>query len=301
MKFRYLLLAFVLMLLAGGIAGGLWVKGKLDARRERLARYEAAEKEKAKSIKLTFIEGWTEKQYAQYIEKQGVMKADVFLKAARDFNKTSYPALSTIPKGYGLEGFLFPDTYQLPENPPADLIIDTLVKTFAQRIQKLGAEFVEGRVVIPGYENLPEKTLSLYQVVTLASVVEKETGQDLTNASANQKDRLLEERKIVAGIFYNRLVQGGRLESDATVNYVTGKSRAQSTLEDTKINSPYNTYMYPGLPPGPIASPSLQSLQAVLQPTKTDYYYFLHKQPSGEVVYSKTYDEHVRNKQKYLK
>jgi UPF0755 protein len=91
------------------------------------------------------------------------------------------------------------------------------------------------------------------------------------------------------------------LQSDATVNYVTNKNNPTPTLEDLDTESLYNTYKYRGLPPGPIASPSLSSLLAALYPTDSEYFYFLHKQPSGEPVYSKTFEEHTQNKFKYLK
>ena len=110
-----------------------------------------------------------------------------------------------------------------------------------------------------------------------------------------------EERRIVAGIFYNRLNAGMALQSDATINYFTGKNDPSPLLEDLEKNSPYNTYKNRGLPPTPIGNPSLSSITAVLNPTNTDYFYFLHKQPSGEPVYSRTFEEHVANKQKYLK
>jgi UPF0755 protein len=160
----------------------------------------------------------------------------------------------------------------------------------------------EGRYFPKGYENLNlsqgKKGLSVYELVTLAAIVEKETGQ--SGESINSK-RLAEERQYVSGIFYNRLLAGQPLESDATVNFVTGASRAQPTYKDLEANSAYNTYKFPGLPPGPIANVSYSSLFAVLHPIKNDYYYFLHKQPSGEVVYSKTFQEHLQNKAKYLK
>jgi UPF0755 protein len=91
------------------------------------------------------------------------------------------------------------------------------------------------------------------------------------------------------------------LQSDATVNYATGKNLPSPTLADLEVNSPYNTYKHRGLPPGPISNPSLSSLMAAIYPAETDYLYFLHKQPSGEPVYSKTFEEHVANKLKYLK
>jgi len=131
--------------------------------------------------------------------------------------------------------------------------------------------------------------MSVFDIVTLASIVEKESG-------ASQQDR-----EIIAGIFYNRLNAGMALESDATVNYVTKKKTPAISQADTQLDSPYNTYKYPGLPPGPISNPSLGSLMAALYPQKTDYVYFLTDPKTDRAVFAKTYDEHLANKQKYLK
>jgi UPF0755 protein len=143
-----------------------------------------------------------------------------------------------------------------------------------------------------------EPGLTVFDVITLASILEKETGRPGESAVS---DRLLEERKIVAGIFLNRLEQGMPLQSDATVNFVTKAGLASPTLDQTKVDSPYNTYKYAGLPPGPIANASYSSVYAVLHPIRSTYLYFLHEQTNGEIHYAATYEEHLRNKQKYLK
>ena len=107
--------------------------------------------------------------------------------------------------------------------------------------------------------------------------------------------------KKVSSVFRNRLEVGKALESDATINYITNTGRAQSTYEDLKVDSPYNTYKYSGLPPGPISNPGIEAIKAVIYPEKTDYFYFLTKKENGEAVFSKTYQEHLKNKYKYLK
>ena len=145
-------------------------------------------------------------------------------------------------------------------------------------------------------EQARNQKMSVYEIVTLASIIEKEAGgKNLTI------DKLDEQRKIIAGIFYNRLKINMPLQSDATISYITKKQNAASELADTKIDSPYNTYKYSGLPLGTICNPSLSSIMAALYPSATDYLYFLHKQPSEDIVYAKTYEEHLINKQKYLK
>ena len=106
--------------------------------------------------------------------------------------------------------------------------------------------------------------------------------------------------KIVSGIFRKRLEANIALQSDATVNYVTGKGRIQPTADDLKVDSPYNTYQYRGLPPTPIANPGLNAINAAIYPENNPYYYFLTTKETGEVIYSRTYDEHLQNKAKYL-
>jgi UPF0755 protein len=219
--------------------------------------------------------------------------------------------LADLKKSDTLEGFLFPDTYRVYQDATPKDILEKLLNNFEQKWNEAIAEssplrqLAESRLntyKIPGYENLKlDKDfsgLTLSELVTLASIVEKETGRPGENAGS---DRLQEERQYVAGIFYNRLLIGQALESDATINYITRGGRAAPTSKDLEAVSPYNTYKNPGLPPGPIANPSFASLYAVLRPIKSDYYYFLHKQPSGEIVYSKTYQGHLENKRKFLK
>ena len=135
-------------------------------------------------------------------------------------------------------------------------------------------------------EDAKNGNMSIYEIVTLASIIEKEV-------------RTEEDRKIVAGIFYDRLNNNVGLQSDATVNYVTGKQALQPSADDIEVDSPYNTYKYRGLPPGPISNPSLSAIKAAIYPEKSDYFYFLTKQ-DGTTVFSKTYEEHLENKRKFL-
>jgi UPF0755 protein len=139
-------------------------------------------------------------------------------------------------------------------------------------------------------ENLAQQhKLSLYEAIILASIVEKEA------------NNFPNEKATIAGIFLNRLKIGMPLQSDATVNYATGKSEASPSLVDLEVNSPYNTYKHKGLPPTPISNPSVKSIEAVLNPADTEYLYYLHDQKTGQPYYAKTHEEHVQNKFKYLK
>lgn len=130
--------------------------------------------------------------------------------------------------------------------------------------------------------------LSPYEVLVLASIVEKEVSK-------------FDDRKIVSGIFMNRLKDGMKLQSDATVNFITQSGRSQSKLEDLKIESPYNTYQVTGLPPGPITNPSVDAIKSVVEYQPSDYYFFLTSRDNPpKTIFSKTFEEHLQAKRKYL-
>lgn len=288
------------------LIGGFFVYRSLEAK--RLARIRAQQEQKVEEVRITLVEGWTADDIAKYLETKDLFPAATFLSALKKVDSTQYPFLLSKPKSQGLEGFLFPDTYQVLKETTPETVIDKLLETFGVRFAAAtkNATQKDGLYQIPGYEdviigNNSGPGLTPYQLVTLASIIEKETGRDVSKGTADQRARLLEERKTIAGIFYNRLAIGKALESDATINYITGKSDPSASGDDLAITSPYNTYRNAGLTPGPISNPSLSSLEAVLNPIETDYFYFLHKQPSGEVVYSKTFEEHRAKKFEFLK
>ncbi len=215
-------------------------------------------------------------------------------KAAAEFNAAATLAAKSFgffgekPTVVSLEGYLFPDTYFVAKDAGPDVAINKMLDTMDLKLsEKLRSEIkVQGK--------------SIYEILTLASIVEKEVGRNTAGLSQADIDKLDVERKTVAGIFWNRIEQGIALQSDATVTYITKKKDPSPTYDDTKINSPYNTYKNRGLPPGPISNPSLASIIAVVEPIKTDYLYFISK-PDGTAVYAKTYEEHLANKNKYLK
>ncbi|HVY68042.1 MAG TPA: endolytic transglycosylase MltG [Patescibacteria group bacterium] len=253
----------------------------------------------APQTKITIIEGWTLQQIAADLDsnaKRGaalkhLIGADDFLAAAANFDTSGYQLLDSRPKGASLEGFIFPDTYFIPADSPSATALSDLI--ISKALDNFTAKFTPAM-----QQEAAARNMNVYQIVTLASIIEKETGRQ-TDSQA-EKDALQEERKNIASIFYNRLEAGMPLESDATVNYATGKNLAAPSIADTKTNSPYNTYLHAGLPPGPICNPSLSSLLAALEPSQTDYLYFLHDQKTGQVYYARTYEEHLANKQKYL-
>lgn len=180
-----------------------------------------------------------------------------------------------LPADASLEGYLFPDTYRFLKHTASDAVVRRFLDNFAAKRAKLPSP--AGSAV--GH--------SFHEVVILASIVEREV-------------KTATDRAMVADLFWRRLAAGIPLQSDATVNYATGKSALQPTLEDTQTDSAYNTYRHAGLPPGPIGNPGLESLTATLKPTSNEYLYFLTK-PDGTTVFSKTLDEHNANKAKYLK
>jgi len=136
-------------------------------------------------------------------------------------------------------------------------------------------------------EAISNQRRTIFEVITLASIVQQESVDET-------------EMPLIAGVFAKRLRLGMALQSDATINFVTGKKDRQPLYEDLKVQSPYNTYLYKGLPPGPICNPGLAAIKAAISPQQTDSLYFLHPL-DGATVFSKNVEEHNRNKVKYLK
>lgn len=214
----------------------------------------------------TIPEGWNRRQMADYFEQEGFFSADEFLAITEDIPRERFPWL---PDGLPhLEGFLFPDTYQLPaEGITAAQVRDVMLQQFET-------------VALPLYQ--PDATnLSLLDWVTLGSIVEKESV-------------VAEERGIIAGVFTNRLEQNIPLGADPTVEYGLGITQTPEqplTWAQVGTPSPYNTYINPGLPPTPIASPGKASLEATLAPDDTDYLFFVARY-DGTHVFSRTLAEH---------
>jgi len=223
---------------------------------------------------LTFIEGLNRKEYAAYLDSRG-FSGQKFLDltaSASDWSN-DFSFLKGLPADASLEGFLFPDTYSINNYTTEETIIRRMLKTFDSRTADLR-------------QQLQSEDRGLFEVVNLASIVEHEVSDS-------------QQRRAVAGIFYNRLSADIGLQSDATVNFITGKSERRPTADDLEIDSPYNTYKYRGLPPGPISNPSLDSLEATVSYDHNDYLYFLHNQ-AGEIYYAKTFEEHQKNRELYL-
>jgi UPF0755 protein len=215
----------------------------------------------------TVPEGWNRQQMAEYFEQEGFFPAGDFLAATEQLPRERYPWLpDNIPH---LEGFLFPDTYQLPADAVAP---QTIVSQMLSRFET---------VALPVYQNVDDPPFSLLDWVTLGSIVEKEAV-------------IPDERTIIAGVFTNRLKQNMPLGADPTVEYGLGIQQTPEqplTWAQVETPSPYNTYINPGLPPTPIASPGKASLEATLAPATTDYLYFVARY-DGTHVFSRTLEEH---------
>ncbi len=219
--------------------------------------------------RLTIPEGYNLKQIAFRLEKSGLMKADVFLKEA--FNSEFAHQMGI--GGETFEGYLFPDTYHLPAGITARRLITLMVEHFRQQFK-------------PDWRQRAASIgMTIHQVVTLASIIEKETGDAA-------------ERPLISSVFHNRLKKKMRLESDPTVIYGLKNFDGNLTRRDLRTYSPYNTYRIKGLPPGPIANPGLDAIKAALYPAQTDYLYFVAKK-DGTHYFSTTIREHNRAVRKY--
>ncbi|MFA6043176.1 MAG: endolytic transglycosylase MltG [Patescibacteria group bacterium] len=234
----------------------------------------------AEEVSVRIQEGWTAREIGDALEKAGVLSADAFVTAVSTPDSRTiapdrtYDFLRDKPATANLEGYLFPDTYKFFKDATAKHVVQKFLDTFASKVSATILSDIrsQGRTV--------------FDVVTLASIVDKEVRTDA-------------DRRIAAGVFWTRLAHGIALQSDATVNYVTGKQALQPTNIDLSTASPYNTYQNRGLPPGPIGNPSFSAIRATANPQDSDYLYFLTK-PDGTTVFSKTYEEHLANKRKYL-
>ncbi len=248
---------------------------------------EGRVKDREKEIKL--IEGWTIRDIAHYFEGRGMFQAEELTELAglpmvdyrnskiqipKDYSE-QFEFLKDKPKHYSLEGYLFPDTYKIFK----DASLDDIVLKMLSNLDK--------KLTVKMREDINAQGKSVYEIITMASIIEKEV-------------RSVEDMKIVSGIFWNRIKNGQALESCATLAYILGKNKPIYSLEDTAIDSPYNSYQNQGLPPGPISNPGIQAIEAAIYPTENDYNFFLSSSIDGKTVFSKTYQEHLTNKQKYL-
>ena len=219
--------------------------------------------------KITFIEGWRREEYADEISK---------LKKSfpSEIQNSKLTAGDFLKETEGLEGYLFPDTYFVSKETTAEELVKMMRENFEERVDTLNS---------PG--------ITFAQVVNIASIVEREAAA-------------VEDKPSVAGILIKRLLNDWALQADATIQYALGYQgeggwwKKDLTLEDLEIDSPYNTYKSPGLPPTPICNPGLASLEAAFNPTETNYWYYV-SDPDGRMHFAETIEQHNENVAKYVR
>jgi UPF0755 protein len=231
----------------------------------------------ADMIRITVPEGFRSEQIAQVLDRHH-MSGAAFLREVQHPADLHVGILRDKPAAASLEGYLFPNTYDVPPGFSG--------KTFAQYMVRT----LDGKFSPQMRAQARTEHLSIYQVLTLAAIVEREA-------------KVPRERPIIASVYLNRLKIGMKLQADPTVQYAAGtKANWWPVLQTEAVNvmpeSPYNTYTHAGLPPGPIANPGLASIQAVLRPAPTHYYYFVAK-GNGEHAFASTYTQQLANEQKY--
>lgn len=240
-------------------------------------------------ITLQIKEGWTLRDIGSYLEGRGISSPDELYSyvgypgvdyrivstfgTVNDLSGT-YEILKDKPDFVSYEGYLFPDTYRFFKDATVEDIVDKLFSNFDIKFdENLRAE-------------IKNQGKTIFEIVTMASVIQKES--DKANMAK------------IAGVFYNRLNAPMRLQSDPTVNYITGKQTDRPTYDDIEVDSLYNTYRNDGLPLGPICNPGLDAIMAAIYPEKHDYYYFINT-PDGDLIFAKTFEEHKQNRELYLK
>lgn len=233
------------------------------------------------TVRVTFPEGLRIEEMAEIVQQAGFGPAEEFIAAAREVELPLSLAVG-LPEGVGHEGYLFPDTYFVPLGSTAAELVDLMAETMHLRFS---ADLREAAA---------RRGLSPHEVLTLASMIEREVV-------------IPEERPVVAGVLFNRIEAFDRLGVDATTQYCVAtqdpdsveaygwwKPGSELTLADLDCDSPYNTRRYPGLPPGPIASPGLAAIEAVVYPEETDFYYYVRdaRNDDGSHCFALTFEEH---------
>jgi len=215
-------------------------------------------------------EGWNEKDIGKYLEAKGICTQSYFNSLIKKDYSANFDFLADKPKSADLEGYLFPDTYEIGKGETCDDIVNAMLTNFGQKLTpELRTE-------------IKKQNKTIFHIVTMASMIEKEV-------------KTLSYKKIVSGILWKRIAIGMPLQLDATIVYITGNPIVY--IKDTQINSPYNTYKYYGLPKGPISNPGAESITAAIYPTQTNYLYYL---TDGTIHFSETLEQHNAAKAKYL-
>lgn len=223
------------------------------------------------TVRVTVPEGESLRQIAARLERGGLVTTEGFIRAANDSHLIYGDGAAPVPAGSSLEGYLFPDTYLFELGMSEKDIIRRMVSRFQEKVLPVWEK-------ASSQSGWPPET-GLTQVVILASIVEEEAAVE-------------SERSLIASVFLNRLKQGMPLQADPTVRYALGKFEGPLMLQDLESSSPYNTYRFRGLPPGPISNPGLPSITAVLYPAHTPFLFFVAR-GDGSHVFTRSYPEHL--------
>ncbi|MBN2220631.1 MAG: endolytic transglycosylase MltG [Vallitaleaceae bacterium] len=242
---------------------------------EQIMKILATEGEQRETVTFTIPEGYSIEQIGKRLVEKGLCTTAEFMSAIENGNY-GYKFMEFIPdRNLKLQGYLFPDTYEVYADATAEDIVSTMLKRFDQIFKD---EY---------YDRMKELDMDLDSIITIASIIEKEV-------------RVAEERPVVSGVIYNRLDIDMNLQMCSTVMYALDVPRDRLTYNDLEIESPYNTYKYPGLPVGPIASPGEASIIAALYPEDNNYLYFVLTDPiEGRHEFNETLDGHNSSKAKY--
>src|SRR5680860_215887 len=263
---------------------------------KRDSRIEPSEVVYKDELSLRIIEGWTIKDISEYIASEGLNEVDfndIVGTPKVDYRKqedNELPAdylkefsfLESKPSYYGLEGFLFPDTYRVYSDASSGDLVLKMLENFDSKLS------LELR------DEIKKQGKSIYDVIIMASLIEKE-------APINYSDSENKDARIVSDIFWQRLKIGQALQSDATLSYWFNDNNPVHSGGELDADTPYNSYKYTGLPPTPISNPSLRAIEAAIYPIDTNYNYFLTSLDGENIYYASTYQEHLNNKYKYLK
>ncbi|MRN55969.1 endolytic transglycosylase MltG [Paenibacillus monticola] len=259
---------------------GTYTASPGDTYDDLITRLNQGDVVKTEMVNFTIPEGFTADQVAAKLATAWNQDATVFLGLLNSGAGLTEADVLGIPQDqklrHRLEGYLFPETYELAKDSTPQEIVEAMLEQLTKKLD-----------TIPDWrQKLKERGISLHKLLTVASLVEREVVVD-------------SERPLVAGIIYNRLDEGQKLEIDATVQYLLEKQKARLYNKDLKVDSPYNTYKYAGLPPGPISNPGLASIQAALEPKASDYFYYVTKKDGTQGhLFAKTYKEHLANIEK---
>jgi UPF0755 protein len=219
-----------------------------------------------KEREITIIEGWGIKEIGNYFADRGIFSYEEVIEKSKS-SSFDFDFLED-----NIEGYLFPDTYRIYRDDEVEDVFEKMILNFEEKVVKGLKEKIERQ----------ERSLS--DIIIMASMIEREVIN-------------IDEKKVVSGLLWKRKENGIPLQVDATINYITG--RREITKEDKKIDSPYNTYQYKGLPLGAICNPGIESIVAALEPKETNFWYYLSR-PDGVTMFSKTLEEHNVKKSKYL-